>query len=235
MALNAKKAKGGNGGNGGSKQKPIDPGTYPARVVQILDLGVQAQQAFQGKDKPPVNEIMITYEFLDEFCVDENGNDMEDKPRWLSEVIPFHNLKADKAKSTQRYYALDPNEVFDGDFLKLVDTPCNVVVTNRVKGDKVYNNIGGVSSMRPKEAKNAAPLVNPPKTFVLDEPDMGVFLSLPEWVQDKIKSNLEYEGSELQKLLTGGTASKKPAPKVEEVEEVTEEEASNEGDDEGVW
>lgn len=236
MALNAKKIKHTGAGNG-PKQKPIDAGTYPGRLVQVLDMGIQAQQEYQGKPKPPVQEIMLTYEFLDEFCVDENGEELSDKPRWLSEVIPLHNLKADKAKSTQRYYALDPKEEKEGDFTLLTDTPCNIVVTQKPKGDRVYNNISGVSTMRPKEAANAPSLVNPPKVFVLDNPDMEVFLSLPEWVQDKIKANLEFEGSLLQSLLSGGKVADKAAPKKEEEESPEEEENVGEetNDDEGVW
>src|SRR5690554_5331156 len=131
MALNAKNIPGGGGGN----YEPMEPGTYPARVVQIIDLGLQNQRPFQGQEKPPAREIAITYEFVDEFMKDENGEDQEDKPRWLTEIMPLHNLSSERAKSTQRYNALDPNMVYDGDFSQLVDTPCNVtVVQNPGKG-----------------------------------------------------------------------------------------------------
>ena len=52
MALNIKKT-----GNKGSAdripQANIEPGVYPARLVQLFDLGLQPQRPFQGKDKPP--------------------------------------------------------------------------------------------------------------------------------------------------------------------------------------
>lgn len=228
MAINAKKAKGGGGGNK-VEQPPIENGTYPARVVQVLDLGVQAQQPYQGKEKPPVQMINITYEFLDEFCVDEDGNEMEDKPRWLSEDFPLYNLEADRAKSTQRYLALDPKVEKDGDFTKLVNTPCLVtVVQNPGKGKnagKIYTNVGGLSTMRPKDAEKAAELVNPPKVFDLDEPDMEVFGSLPEWLQEKIKGNLEFNGSPLDIALNGERTG--PAG--------DDEEQTNDGEEDGEW
>jgi hypothetical protein len=208
MSLNAKKIKTTSGGSGVT-QKPLDAGAYPCRVVQVIDLGVQEQRPFQGKAKPPAHELMMGYEFSDEFCVDEKGAVQEDKPRWLSETFPLNSLKADKAKSTQRYYAIDPADTCDGDFTKLVAMPCLVNVTQRPHDGKVYNNIQSVSPMRAKDAEKLPALVNPPKVFLLDEPDMEIFLSLPEWLQDKIKKNLHFQGSTLQKLLGGSQGASK--------------------------
>ena len=206
MALNAKNAPSA-GGKKGPAQEALEPGTYPCRVVQVLDLGVQPQRPYKGDPKPPAHEIMVTYEFLDEFCVDEDGEPDESKPRWLSETFPFRNLEADLATSTKRYRALDPEGKFDGDFTLLVDCPCMVTVVNNAgKGanaGKVYTNIAGVATMRAKEAKVAAPLVNDPKVFVLDEPDLTIYKSLPQWLQEKIAENLEFKGSALQKALQG--------------------------------
>ena len=211
MALNAKKAAGGNGG-GGTKQQPIAPGTYPARLVQIIDLGVQDMSSPRYGDKPPRQNIQLTWELVDEFMLDEDGNEQEDKPRWLSEQMPLHNLKADKAKSTQRYYALDPKEDHDGDFSELLGMPANVLVTTyQVKSGPnagtERNKVDSVAAMRPRDAKNCPPLVNEPKLFTLDDPDMDVFMSLPDFLQDKIKGNLEFRGSPLEAILNGGKAT----------------------------
>lgn len=181
-------------------QANIEPGTYPARLVQVIDLGLQPQRAYQGKEKPPANEIMLTYELVDTFMKDADGNELEDKPRWISETLPFYGLFADKAKSTQRYLAFDPKEDFEGDFAQLIGKPINVTVVNNAVGDKVYDNIATISAMRPKDAEKCPELVNPSKLFDLDAPDMEVFNALPEWLREKIKSNLKFQGSPLQKL-----------------------------------
>lgn len=239
MALNAKNKKPQAKGPG---QEPLDPGTYPCRVVQVLDLGVQTQKPYDNKPKAPVQEIMVTYEFLDEFCLDEDGEIQEDKPRWLSETFPFHSLDADLAKSTKRYRALDPQEVYEGDFTQLVNVPCMVtVVHNAGKGanaGKVYQNISGVSAMRPKEAAKAPELVNEPKVFVLDEPDMVIYKSLPEWLQEKIAGNLEFEGSALQEALEADDVPQekpkaKPKPKAAKKAPVEEEEEADEQEEDG--
>lgn len=207
MAINAKKVQG-NGGNR-VQQPNIEPGVYPARLVQVIDLGVQAQRAYQGKDKPPVQELMLTYELVDEFMKDEDGNDVENKPRWIGENFPLHNLKADKAKSTQRYLAFDPTEAFDGDWSQCINLPINVTVVNNQKEGKTYDNIANIAAMRPKDAANCPELVNPTKVFDLDDPDMAVYAALPQWVQDKIKANLNFKGSPLEAALERGEGVKK--------------------------
>lgn len=230
MGLNAKKVPMNGSNKDIAKQEAVEAGSYPARIVQILDFGLQPQRAWQGEEKPPVQEIHIVYELLDEYCLDEEGEEIEDKPRWISETIPLHNLEADLAKSTKRYKALDPEITFDGDFTQLVDIPCTVTITtNAGKGKnvgKTYNNVASIAPMRPKEAKKAAALVNESKIFIIDDADVDGFNSLPEWQQDKIKSNLEFKGSDLANALGGKSEEpkKKPASKKVEVEEAEEDE-----------
>lgn len=223
MGLNARKVAH-SGGSKGPAQEAIAPGTYPIRVAQVIDLGLQPQRPYQGQEKPPAHEMLLTYELLDEFCLDEDGNEDTEKPRWLSETLPLRSLQAEKAKSTQRYYALDPSEEFDGDFSELVGAAANAaIVQNAGKGQhagKVFNNIQALTAMRPKDAAKAPELKNPPKVFLLDEPDVEVFNSLPDWLQDKIKSNLEYAGSVLEKALEGAPVAAGDA---------------DEGEDDGEW
>ncbi len=215
MSLNAKDVPMGGGGDK-ARPDPLDAGTYPARLVQVLTLGIQPQRAFQGDEKPPKLELMLTYELLDEFMKDEDGEDILDKPRWLSETIAFNNLDADLATSTKRYYALDAGASHDGDWSQLVGTPCMItVVQNEGKGKnagRIYEKITAVSAMRPKEAAKAAELVNPPKVFDFSAPDMVIFGSLPKWIQDKMKAALDFAGSPLDKAIKAG-------PKVADEEE----------------
>lgn len=206
MGLNAKKAA---GGSDRVAQEVLEPGVYPARLVQLIDLGVQPQRPFQGKDKPPAQEIMITYEFTDEFMKDEDGNEIEDKPRWYSETFPLFNLKAERAKSTQRYNALDPEGLCGGDFTALAGIPCNVTLVHNVKDGTVYANVANVGAMRPRDAAKCPELVNKSKVFDLDAPDISLFSSLPEWVQEKIRNNLGFKGSKLEGLLDEGAAKSK--------------------------
>lgn len=232
MALNANKIPN-NSGNGNNGEPELEAGVYPARVVQIIDLGLQPQAPYQGKDKPPAYMISMTYELVDVFMLDEEGNELEDKPLWRSETFPIHNLTADMAKSTKRYNALDPEGVHEGDFSKLLDTPCNVTLVINKKGEKTYVNVASVSAMRPRDSAKCPELKNEARFFDLDDPDLEVFNGLPKWIQEKITSNLEYAGSPLEALLEGKEEKpKKPAPKKKVVKEEQEEEPGFDPDDE---
>lgn len=200
--------------NNSKRPDPLESGTYPARLVGVVLMGTQPQRPYKGEEKPPKLTVRLTYEFLDEFLKDEDGNDIDDKPRWLSEEIPFMSLSADLAKSTKRYFALDPNSEVDGDWGKLLGSPCMVTIVQEADKrpgiDRIYEKIANVSSMRPKEAAKAPELKNDPVVFDFYEPDIEVFKSFPEWIQDKMKSAVDFEGSKLQGLLGDeGTVVKK--------------------------
>lgn len=223
MALNAKKA----GNNNRLEQPLIEPDVYTAYLVQLIDLGLQPQREFKGKAKPPAQEIMLTYELSDCYMVDEEGTELEDKPRWISEVLPFYGLFADKAKSTQRYLAFDPKDDFDGDFAKAVGMPCNLTIVQNVKGDKTYTNVGNVAGISAKKAAAMEDIKNPTKTFDLDDPDMEVYNVLPEWIQKKICENLNFEGSALQAALKGKPAKGADKPKKEAPKDEPEDDDDN--------
>lgn len=202
MPLNGKEIA---SSGGGVQQPPLEAGTYPARVVQVINYGLQAQPDFRGKSKEPQYEAGFTYELLDEFCVDEDGDEDETRPRWVFETFPVYNLDADLAKSTKRYKALDPEEEFGGDFLACIELPCMVTLTaTEGKGQnsgRIFNNVANVSPMRAKDAARAAELVNDPVVFDFDEPDPEAWLELSSFAQGKLKQSLDFEGSALQEMI----------------------------------
>ncbi len=192
------------------EQPPTKVGNHAARVVQVLDLGLQNQRPYKGEEKPPKHTISLTYELSHEFMVDEEGNAIENKPKWLSEEFPFNSLKAELAKSTKRYHAIDPEGQCGGDFTKMTSMPCTIsLVHNPGKGQyagRIFENIGNVTAPGGFPGYVQPELINAPKVFTLDDPDMEVFLSLPDFLQDKIKGNLEFKGSKLDVALNGATA-----------------------------
>lgn len=226
MAMNSKKvAKPSNSGNF-TPVEAMEPGTYPCRVVQVIDMGLQNQSSEKFGEKPPKQQIMVTYEFTDEFLKDENGDEDETKPRFLSEDFPLNHLDSDLAKSTKRYNAIDPTHEHDGDWAELIGIPVNVEINQYKKkqkdkdgNDQFGNGIKNVLAMRPKDAKKVPELVNTPKVFDLEDPDMEIFNSFPDWLKDRIKDNLEYEGSPLQEELEGGKKKGKKKPEPEPVED----------------
>lgn len=249
MALNARNVESTGGGNF-KRQEALEAGTYPARLVHIICKGLQPQPAYKGVEKSPQLELYVTYELLDEFMLDEDGNEMKDKPRWISETFGLYNLDSDLAKSTKRYYAIDPQENHKGEWPELVGSPVMVTITQSPdkKGKKdnegnliVYNNVSSVQTMREKDAKKAEPLVNPARVFDPYEPDMEVYFTLPEWIRKSIKEALDFGGGVLEKALevldedaeykkrrkSKGDEQDEPAKKAKKPEKAKEEESND--------
>lgn len=183
------------------EQPIIDPDVYPSYLVQLIDLGLQPQKPYKGVEKPPVNKVMFTYELSECFMLDENGDELEDKPRWISETLPIYPIEVDNAKSTKRYEVFDPDHIFGGDFSKTIGVAVNVTVVNNKQGDKIYTNVGDVAGISEKKAAKMPPLKNPVRVFDLEVPDIEVFYGFPNWIQELIKGNLNFKGSVLEKAI----------------------------------
>ena len=201
------------------QQTELAVDSYMARIAQIIDLGLQPRDVWDSvsekyvinTEERPQNKIMVTYEFLTEFCVDAAGVPDESKPRWLSEDLYLFPLFSEKAKSTARSKAIDPQGKLAGNWEEYCTLPCTVTVALKKSGKaKVGMVTPAMKGIPYPELKNQ------PKLFLLDSPDLEVFGSLPDWVKEKIKSNLEYNGSALEKLLGGegipAPVQPKPAP-----------------------
>jgi len=223
--------------NGGGKRltPALEPGAYGGRVVSLVLMGMQTERPFKGETKPPRLRIRITYELGDEFLKDEDGNDMLDKPRWITQEIPFLSLKQERATSTKVYYALDPEEKEGGDFSKLLETPCIITIGNekdsRPGVDRIYEKVLGISSMRAKDSLKAPKLVNPSYLFDFYAPDLTVWEKLPEWLQDRIKSAVDFEGGALQKALSKAGKNADAPVKADKVEEEESEDVVVEDED----
>lgn len=214
-------------------QTNIEPGGYPARVVNVVDLGVHTRDPYKGQAKPPAHFIRVTYELTDVFMLDEEGNELLDKPRWVAEEFPLLPMTADLAVSTKRYKTIDPDNVHDGDWSKLPGMGVTVTVVNNpgkgANAGKIYDNVGGTSVMRKRDLDKLEELKNTPYFFDLTEPSEEIWKKLPQWLQDKIKKNIHFQGSPLAVML-GDAAPAKQAERPAEAE--AEPEVAAEGTDE---
>lgn len=208
------------GGNFNKVAQPnIEPGSYPARVVSVVDLGVQPQSPYKGETKPPCQMIRVTYELTDVFMLDEDGEEILDKPRWIAEDFKLLAMDADLAVSTKRYKTIDPDNQYDGDWSQVLGTGVMVnIVNNAGKGanaGKLYDNIAGTSIMRKRDLDKLPELKNDPFFFDLTDPDADIWKKIPKWLQEKVQGNINYEGSPLQALVGDAPAepAKKPAAK----------------------
>lgn len=212
-------------------QENIEPGSYPARIVSVVDMGVQLRDAFEGKAKAPARFLRVTYELTDVFMLDEDGNELEDKPRWIAEEFALLPMTSELAVSTKRSKVIDPDDVHDGDWSQYLGTGVMVSIINKpdkkIKG-KFWDNISGVAPMRRKDLEKLPELKNPAFFFDLDEPDPAIWKKLPKWIQDKIVKNINFQGSPLQELV--GDA---PAPQRKERNEPKDDDAGDDGNADG--
>lgn len=212
MGLNASKIKGPK--SSGPKGEVLAAGMYPARIAQLVDLGVQERKAWKGTKKAPCDQLWVTYELGTEFLPDEDGNPDLKKPRWVSEKLNMFPFDQDMALSTKRMVAIDPAGALGGDWARALNLPVLVQVVNRESKGKIYNNIGGVTP--PMAGLDVAPLVNPPVSFDFDNPDKEVYDDLPNFLQEMIQGAFNFPMGGLNDFFSGNE---------DEVEAVSLEEA----------
>lgn len=247
MALNITKNK---TKGSGKKAELVAPKGYPARVVGIVDLGLHTKIDY--KTQKVVGQqymIRVTYELVNEFMKDDDGNDIKDKPRWMSENLPIATALGYDDAASQPWYgncaivkrvrAITGNLKEElGDIgEQILGEACNVLVVHEEKKGKTYANIGDVQQDPFAMLGQEAPaLVNEAFSLDLSEPDLELFEKQPAFIKDKIFANLEFEGSPLAKMLDADDEEEEEDEAVEtdEVEEDSTEETSDdesEGDD----
>ena len=180
MSLTVKETSGGGA-------SAIEAGTYPARCVGVVDLGIQHND-FNGKDQ---EKVILIFELPTERIT----VDGEDKPRWLSRqyTASLHE------KSTLRQHldawrgkAFTPAELAGFDLRNVINAPCMLTITNTEKNGKKYADIKAVS--KPMKGMVVAELENDPILFDMEADDaLAVFETLPAWMKDIVERSPTWE------------------------------------------
>lgn len=174
----------------------IEDGTYPARLVQVIDLGVQELTDYKtGEVKGTANRVYLCWEFPTE-TIEVKG---EIKPRWQGKeyTISYH----EKAALPGVIKALDPKG--EAKYLSdLLGKPCMVGIGSTSGGNAKITGVFQLAKGMPVDE-----LQNPARAFDFSDPDVEVFKLLPEFLQDKIKGAVNFEGSRLEELLKENSES----------------------------
>jgi hypothetical protein len=183
------------GGSGNFKRVPA--GVFIGRCFSLIDLGTQTTNGQFGEKQQ--HKIRIAWELFGE---DEEGNpltidvDGREMPLTISKsyTVSLHeksSLRKDLAAWRGRDFTDEEARAFD--VSKLIGAYCMVNVTTSESNGKTYSNVGGLTQL-PGALKNAKPEpVHANMTFDLDNPDMAVFNSFHEMLQDKIASSPEWK------------------------------------------
>lgn len=182
--------------SGGGNFKRVPAGVFIGRCYSLIDLGTQLTQGQYG-DKLQ-HKIKIGWELFGE---DENGEpltiDVDGKtmPMTISKsyTVSLHEksgLRKDLAAWRGRDFTDEEAKAFD--VSKLLGAYCMVNVTTSETNGKTYSNVAGLTPL-PGALKNAKPApVHDQVVFDLDKPDMKLFATFHEKLQEAIKRSPEW-------------------------------------------
>ena len=183
-------------GNGGNFKR-VPAGVYIGRCYSIIDLGTQTSNGQYGEKHQ--HKIRVAWELFGE---DENGQpltidvDGKEMPMTISKsyTVSLHEkagLRKDLSAWRGRDFTDEEAKAFD--VSKLIGAYCMVNVTTSENNGKTYSNVGGLTPL-PSALKNAKPApVHGHVLFNLDEPNMAVFATFHEKLQEVIKSSPEWK------------------------------------------
>lgn len=191
---------------GGGNFKRVPAGVFIGRCYSLIDLGTQTTNGQYGEKQQ--HKLRIGWELFGE---DENGDpltvdvDGAEMPMTISKsyTVSLHEkagLRKDLAAWRGRDFTEEEAKAFD--VSKLIGAYCMVNVTTSETNGKTYSNVAGLTPL-PGALKNAKPAaVHKNIMFNLDEPDMAVFQSFHEKLQEAIMRSPEWQDR---------TGSKSPA------------------------
>ena len=182
--------------SGGGNFKRVPAGVHIGRCFSMIDLGTQHTEGQYGVKMQ--HKIRIGWELFGE---DENGAplvvdvDGKQMPMTISKsyTVSLHekaSLRKDLAAWRGRDFTEEEAKVFD--VSKLIGVYGMVNVTTSETNGKTYSNVSGLTPI-PSALKNAKPAgVHAPLVFDLDKPDMAVFDTFHEKLQEAIKRSPEW-------------------------------------------
>lgn len=181
---------------GGGNFKRVPAGVFIGRCYSLIDLGTQRTDGQYGVKMQ--HKIKIGWELFGE---DEQGApltitvDGVDLPMTISKsyTMSMHekaSLRRDLAAWRGRDFTDEEEAAFD--VSKLLGAYCMINVTTSENNGKTYSNVGGITPL-PGALKNSKPApVHKHVVFDLDKPDMEVFATFHEKLQDAIKRSPEW-------------------------------------------
>jgi hypothetical protein len=182
--------------SGGGNFKRVPQGVFIGRCYSLVDLGTQHTTGQYG-DKQQ-HKLKIGWELFGE---EEDGTpltiDMDGKmmPLTISKsyTVSLHEksgLRRDLAAWRGKDFTDDEAKAFD--VSKLVGAYCMINVTTSETNGKTYSNVAGLTPL-PGALRNAKPEpVHANVIFNLDAPDMKVFATFHEKLQEAIKRSHEW-------------------------------------------
>lgn len=183
--------------NGGGDFRRVPPGVYVSRCYSLIDLGTQRIE-YQG-DVKMQHKILVRWELFGEddagvpLTVDVNGREMPMtiSKRYTMSMNDKARLRADLVSWRGRDFTEEEERGFD--ISKLVGAYCMLNISQSESNGKVYSNVSAITPLPTALKKSKPAPVHDDVLFDIDDPDMGVFATFHERLQETIKSAAEWQ------------------------------------------
>lgn len=181
--------------SGGGDFKRVPPGVYAARCIALIDLGTQEVE-FQGEKKLQ-HKALVKWEVFGEddagvpLTADVNGKELPltVSKRYTMSLSTKSRLRADLAAWRGRDFT--PEELKAFDVSKLLGALCMLNIQTNESNGKTYTNVASITPLPKGMPKPGA--AHEPIAFDLDKPDMALFGTFHEKLQETIQSSVEWK------------------------------------------
>ena len=169
----------------GNDFKGVDPGTYAARCVKLIDLGTQHGE-FEGRPRIR-KQVLITWELPTELM---EGGEFDGKPYVMSKFYTLSlgekaNLRKDL--NSWRGKAFTEQELAGFDLRNILGKACMLSVIE----EKGKTKIAAVSALI--KGMTVPEQINPSVVFDIDQWEQGIFDGLTDGIKNIIKESDEYK------------------------------------------
>lgn len=194
----------------GTAFKRVPQGVHVARCVKLIDLGTQPVE-FNGETKMQ-HKLQLVWEVLgdDDAGVPMTSDDNEPlqiSKRYTLSLHAKSRLRADL--EAWRGKPFDEADMKGFDVSKLLGAYCMLNIVHSTQGEKTYANVSSITPLPRQMPKPAS--TTPLVSFNVDDPDMALFATFHEKLQQTIQNSDEWKARTSR--LTGQPApAPKPAP-----------------------
>jgi hypothetical protein len=158
-------------------------GNYVARCFKLIDMGTQTVE-FAGETKFQ-QKILISWELLDPITNMKDGRPFAVSKRYTASLHEKSALRKDLQSWRGKRFTDEELEGFD--LTKILGAWCQLQVIHTESNGTTYANVDAIMSTREKPTG-----INELMHFDIDEPDLEVFNSLSEKMQETIKATPEW-------------------------------------------
>lgn len=166
--------------------EPLKGGTYPAVCYGLVDIGDQYSETF----KKSSHQVIVMWEIPSE-KIEIDG---EQKSRVMSKTYTcslYEKARLRQDLNAWRGRDFTEAELAAFDLKNIVGAPCLLTVVQKISGERVYANVGGVVGLGKGMGKPKGTLEK--VVFDLDTDPLEKIEELPEWIQERIKASETYK------------------------------------------